>query len=137
MLRKPSPAGLLAAFADPTRLRILNLLHAGPLCVGDLVSVLGVPQPTASRHLAHLRRAGLVEAEKRGLWVFYELAAPERAFHSKLIECLACCFREVPELRADRARVERLRRTGGCCPAHEPCRPVPRTARGRAASCCP
>jgi ArsR family transcriptional regulator len=137
MLRKQSPASLLSAFADPTRLRILNLLHAGPLCVGDLVSVLGVPQPTASRHLAHLRGAGLVQAEKRGLWVFYELAAPERTFHSKLIECLACCFREVPELRADLARVERLRRKGGCCPLHEPCGPAPRSKGRAAASCCP
>ncbi|HEX5009788.1 MAG TPA: metalloregulator ArsR/SmtB family transcription factor [Planctomycetota bacterium] len=132
-----SPSGLLAAFADPTRLRILNLLHDGDLCVGDLVQLLRVPQPTASRHLAHLRRAGLVATRKEGLWVFYALARPAAPFHAKLIECLACCFREVPELARDRVRAERLREAGGCCPLHAPCRPPARsrTAR-RAAPCC-
>ena len=119
--QSPPPGDLLWAFADPTRLRILNLLHAGDLCVGDLVQLLGVPQPTASRHLAHLRAAGLVEARKEGLWVFYALAKPKSPFHHKLVDCLDCCFREVPELREDLQQVERLRRTGGCCPMHEPC----------------
>ena len=49
---------LFRAFSDRTRLRILNVLRRGEVCVGNLVKVLGVPQPTASRHLAYLRRAG-------------------------------------------------------------------------------
>src|SRR5258708_23587412 len=62
--------------ADTTRLRILHLLDEGPLCVGDLVSVLAVPQPTASRHLAYLRKSGLVLDERRGQWSFYRLPPP-------------------------------------------------------------
>ena len=128
--QSPLPGELLQACADPTRLRILNLLHAGDLCVGDLVQLLGVPQPTASRHLAHLRAAGLVEARKEGLWVFYALAQPGSAFHSRLVNCLSCCVDEMPELHADLRRAERLRRTGGCCPMHEPCGTA---SRGKAA----
>jgi ArsR family transcriptional regulator len=139
-----SPTSLLAAFADPTRLRILNLLQAGDLCVADLVQLLRVPQPTASRHLAHLRRAGLVATRKEGLWVFYALARPASPFHARLVDCLACCFREVPELHADLGRADKLRAKGGCCPLHEPCRPAKgaraKGARSRAArdgACCP
>jgi DNA-binding transcriptional ArsR family regulator len=57
---------MFRAFSDRTRLRILHLLSEGELCVGDLVGVLRVPQPTASRHLAYLRRAGLVVTRKNG-----------------------------------------------------------------------
>ena len=62
------------ALADQTRLRILGLLRAGEICVCDIHGTLGVPQPTASRHLAYLRRAGLVKGRKAGLWVHYSLA---------------------------------------------------------------
>jgi ArsR family transcriptional regulator, arsenate/arsenite/antimonite-responsive transcriptional repressor len=133
--RTPTPGSLLAAFADPTRLRILNLLHAGDLCVGDLVRLLRVPQPTASRHLAHLRAAGLVAARKEGLWVFYALADARGDFHARLLDCLACSFREVPELQADLDRAKRLRRSGGCCPLDADGRPT-RGARV-AERCCP
>ncbi|HUP61807.1 MAG TPA: metalloregulator ArsR/SmtB family transcription factor [Thermoanaerobaculia bacterium] len=64
-----------AAFSDPTRLRILHLLRAGELCVGDLVTILDMPQPAISRHLAYLRRSALVETRKSGLWMCYSLTA--------------------------------------------------------------
>ena len=115
----PDPDSLLAAFAHPTRLRILNLLHEDELCVGDLVRLLDVPQPTASRHLAHLRAAGLLSARKAGLWIYYALAEAQSPFHAKLVECLGCCFREAPELAADLAAARRLAKQGGCCPLHE------------------
>ena len=121
---------LLAAFADPLRLRILSLLRGGELCVGDLVTLLGVPQPTASRHLARLRRDGLVRVTRRGLWAFYALAPAATRFHGRLIECLECCCDEVPELARDRQRAGRLRRQGGCCPLSAPCGP-PRRGAGR------
>ena len=57
---------MFRAFADRTRLRLLNILREGETCVGDLVSIVDAPQPTISRHLAYLRRAGLVHFEKRG-----------------------------------------------------------------------
>src|SRR5687768_14172618 len=89
------------AFSDPTRLRILHLLQAGELCVNDLVEIINVPQPTASRHLAYLRRAELVVTRKEGQWIYYRLAHARNEFHEKLLECLTECFAEVRELRED------------------------------------
>ena len=62
------------ALADRTRLRILALLMDGEVCVCDIHDTLRLPQPTASRHLAYLRRAGLVEARREGTWMHYRLA---------------------------------------------------------------
>ena len=62
------------ALADATRLRILALLKDGEVCVCDIHASLGVPQPTASRHLAYLRREGLVAARRSGVWMHYSLA---------------------------------------------------------------
>ena len=107
---------MFRAFSDRTRLRILHLLHGGQLCVGDIVEILQVPQPRASRHLGYLRKAGLVVVRKSGLWSFYSLAAAESPFHEKLLESLAYCFGDVPEIRADAARAAQIRESGGCCP---------------------
>ena len=65
---------LFKALADRTRLRILGLLSNGEICVCHIHESLGIPQPMASRHLAYLRRAGLVETRRDGLWVHYRLA---------------------------------------------------------------
>jgi ArsR family transcriptional regulator, arsenate/arsenite/antimonite-responsive transcriptional repressor len=65
---------VLKAFADRTRLRILGLLTQGEICVCDIHETLKIPQPKASRHLAALRKAGLVETRRQGLWVHYRLA---------------------------------------------------------------
>jgi ArsR family transcriptional regulator len=108
------PAALLRAFADPTRMRILRVLGQGETCVGDLVTILGVTQPRASRHLGRLRRAGLVTVRKDGRWAHYSLATARSAFHRRLLGCLACC--EEPQLARDGARARTLRRAGGCCP---------------------
>jgi len=107
---------MFRAFSDRTRLRILHLLLDGELCVGDLVRVLRVPQPTASRHLAYLRRAGLVMNRKNGLWSHYSLAPVRSAFHRQLVRCLRSCFGDVTELGRDRIEVTKLRKSGGCCP---------------------
>jgi ArsR family transcriptional regulator len=95
---------LFRAFSDRTRLRILHLLLDGELCVLDLVSILRVPQPTASRHLAYLRRAGLVSVRKDQSWSYYSLAEPRNTFHAKLLDCLRSCFTAVPEIGRDSAR---------------------------------
>jgi ArsR family transcriptional regulator len=107
---------VLRAASDRTRLRLLQILRGGPICVGDLVTILRMPQPTVSRHLAHLRAAGLVVTRRHRFWTFYALARPASAFHGKLLACLDACSDEVPQIRADAVRVERLRATGGCCP---------------------
>ena len=107
---------MFRAFSDRTRLRILNLLRSGELCVCDLVRVIDSPQPTISRHLAYLRKAGLVTSRKDGLWMYYELAPARNDFHRKLMECLECCFTaEVPELAKDAKALGRICRDNTKC----------------------
>src|SRR5689334_25417974 len=66
--------GLFKALADVTRLRILGLLLTGEVCVCDIHESLKISQPKASRHLAYLRKSGLVETRREGLWIYYRLA---------------------------------------------------------------
>ena len=110
----PSIDLIFRALSDRTRLRILNLLRTGELCVCDLVSVLDVPQPTASRHLAYLRRAGLVLARKDGLWHYYRLSSARTSFHKKLLECLAECKEVDPALAKDEKCLRSTVRSN-CC----------------------
>jgi len=109
---------LFRAFSDRTRLRLLCLLKdQGELCVGDIMAILEIDhQPKASQHLAFLRKAGLVSVRKSGLWCFYSIAPAQGEFHAKLLECVTCCFGEVPQIRADAARAKKIKRAGGCCP---------------------
>src|SRR5215470_129896 len=65
---------LFKALADATRLRILGLLLGGEICVCHIHESLRISQPKASRHLAYLRRAGLVATRRDGLWIYYRLA---------------------------------------------------------------
>jgi len=111
-----SVENVFRALADATRVRILHLLREGALCVGDLVSVLGVPQPTASRHLAYLRRSGLVLDERRGQWSFYKLAPARSNFHAKVLDALQAGVSR--QTRADETALRALSRAGGCCPKH-------------------
>ena len=63
-----------SALCDPSRLRMLALISKGEICVCHIHESLDLRQPTASRHLAYLRRAGLVEARRAGTWMHYRLA---------------------------------------------------------------
>src|ERR1700704_1254578 len=81
----------LRALADPTRLRILGLLTGGEVCVCHLHEALNIPQPTASRHLAYLRRAGIVDARREGLWVHYGLANLRDDVVRTIVEAIAHC----------------------------------------------
>jgi ArsR family transcriptional regulator len=106
-------ARLLKAFADPVRLRLLNLLADGrEVCVCYLHGALDLPQPTVSRHLAYLRKHGVVAARKEGLWVHYRLARPATDLHRGLLICIATALGGVGTARADRERLERL---ASCC----------------------
>jgi ArsR family transcriptional regulator len=96
---------MFRAFSD--RLRILHLLLPGELCVCHIVDVLDLSQPKVSRHLAYLRRTGLVLTRKEGLWSYYRLALAQSEFHEKLLECLGTCFKEVPELTRDADRLKK------------------------------
>ncbi|HJT32096.1 MAG TPA: metalloregulator ArsR/SmtB family transcription factor [Pirellulales bacterium] len=102
------------AMADRTRLRILNLLRSGEVCVCDLVAVLNVPQPKVSRHLAYLRRAGLVQARKEGHWAYYRLASNPSPLRSKLLDCLAACDEDLPQFSRDAEKLKLCGKTG-CC----------------------
>jgi ArsR family transcriptional regulator len=101
---------LFKALADRTRLRLLNLMGDDEICVCFFVEVLGASQPKVSRHLAYLRRAGLVEARRDGKWSHYRLAEPadERA---------ARVFREVLAWLAEDSGMMRDRRSLAkmCC----------------------
>jgi ArsR family transcriptional regulator len=100
---------LFKAFADPVRLRLLNLLAGGEVCVCHLHEALELPQSTVSRHLAYLRRRGLVMGRKEGLWVLYRLAKPVGELHRRLLDCLGGCC------RADRTGRDRQRLAGRAC----------------------
>jgi ArsR family transcriptional regulator len=106
---------MFRAFSDRTRLRILHLLKDGELCVCDIVRVLNSPQPTVSRHLAYLRKAALVTARREGLWMYYRLAPARNPFHLKLLECLTCCFGDIPELKKDAKRLKQCGCDGRSC----------------------
>jgi ArsR family transcriptional regulator, arsenate/arsenite/antimonite-responsive transcriptional repressor len=108
---------LFKGFADPTRIRILNLLAAGELCVCDVVDILGLPQPTVSRHLAYLRRMGLVTATREWKFAHYRLAEPANPVHRNLIACVRSCFTGVPSLDRERAHAEKR----AAARASEPC----------------
>lgn len=112
---------LFAALADPTRLRIIGLLAQGEVCVCDIYETLKIPQPKASRHLAYLRRSGVVAAEKRGLWVHYRLA--DRAGEADaILRTVRAMLGNVDTVKRD---AERLERTVCCAP------PRPGRAKGR------
>ena len=97
---------LFKGFADPTRIRILNVLAAGELCVCDIVTLLRLAQPTVSRHLAYLRRTGLVEARPELRFTYYRLVEPKDAIHRNLIACVRTCFRGIASLDRERASAE-------------------------------
>jgi ArsR family transcriptional regulator, arsenate/arsenite/antimonite-responsive transcriptional repressor len=106
---------MFRAFSDPIRLRILHLVRGQELCVCDLVEILRLPQPTVSRHLSYLRKAGLVDAREERSWNFYRLTPAKTSLHEKLLDCLGSCFGDVPELSADTKRARRVLKRGGCC----------------------
>jgi ArsR family transcriptional regulator len=98
---------LFRALADTTRLRILALLSGGEVCVCHIHESLEVPQPTASRHLAYLRRAGLVEARRDGLWAHYRIARPRDAAVRAALDAALHAIGHVPATEADERRLGR------------------------------
>lgn len=107
---------LFRAFADATRLRLLSLLLEGEQCVCDLCAVLDEIQPKVSRHLAYLRRAGLVQVRSDGKWKYYWVAKSPRGIAKTLLDCVRTCLRHTGELQADLRKLRALRRRlGRCC----------------------
>ena len=108
------PHQLFKAFADETRVRILHLLAQDEQCVCEIHDTLNLPQPTISRHLAYLRRMGLVTERKEGKWVIYALAPATDAVHTAVLRCLRGCFQEVEVLKIDATRRTQLK-SPRCC----------------------
>jgi len=112
---KPAPrvkhAGELAAvyraLADETRLRLLALLRDGEVCVCHLHGSLRLPQPTISRHLAYLRKSGLVAARRDGVWMHYSLAPQDSPVVDQVVRAALHALTHSESTVADTARLKR------------------------------
>lgn len=98
---------IFKGLADITRLRILNLLLHGELCVCDIQFVLVSPQPNVPRHLTYLKNAGLVLDRREAVRIYYRLAQPKERVHRHLFAFLRIAFEEIDLLKED---LQRLRR---------------------------
>ena len=116
MRRKATPASrpaidqletLFKALADTTRLRILALLGNNEVCVCHIHDSLGVPQPTVSRHLAYLRRAGLVAVRRDGVWMHYQLSRALDAGVQAVLDAAVAALQQVPTTSEDRRQFQR------------------------------
>ncbi len=98
------------ALGDNTRLRLLNLMGDQEICVCYLVEVLGQPQPKISRHLAYLRRAGIVAARREGKWMHYRIVMPPNIGAAQVLQQTLAWMKEERVMLLDRARL-----TKACC----------------------
>lgn len=103
-------AVLFAALADTTRLRLLNLMAGREVCVCHFVEILGQSQPKISRHLAYLRKAGLVSARRQGKWMHYSICPVADAAASAVLTAALAALNSDPRMLADQARLDR-----DCC----------------------
>jgi len=95
------------ALADKTRLRILALLGSNEVCVCHIHDSLGVPQPTVSRHLAYLRKAGLVAVRRDGVWMHYRVSPTLDPAVQKVVHAAADALAGLPDTREDRRQFQR------------------------------
>ena len=109
---------LFKALGDGTRLRILGLLLTGEVCVCDIHESLRIPQPKASRHLAYLRRTGLVDTRRDGLWIHYRLGTLADPVMAAIVDAVRHALTHVETVTRDGGRLQK--RTGCCIPTpHE------------------
>ena len=101
---------LFAALADRTRLRLLNLMDGREVCVCYFVEILGQSQPKISRHLAYLRRAGVVAARREGKWMHYRIVVPSNIGAARILRETIAVVREEKAMRMDLARLDKA-----CC----------------------
>jgi ArsR family transcriptional regulator len=98
---------LFKALADKTRLRILALLGNNEVCVCHIHDSLGLPQPTVSRHLAYLRRSGLVAARRDGVWMHYQVSRSLSPVSRGVVAAAVNALQQLPETSQDRRQFER------------------------------
>jgi ArsR family transcriptional regulator len=116
---------LFKALGDATRLRILGLLLTGEVCVCDIHESLRIPQSKTSRHLAYLRRAGLVATRRSGLWIHYRLASMSDPVLAAIVDAVRHGLTHLNTVHRD---AERLQKRTGCC--------IPAPGDVARASCC-
>lgn len=92
---------LFAALSDRTRLRLLNLMDGREVCVCYFVEILGQSQPKISRHLAYLRRAGIVVARREGKWMHYRIVTPPHPGAARILSEALAVFREEKGMQSD------------------------------------
>ena len=111
MTRKPVDlVQLFAALADPTRLRLLNLMNGREVCVCYFVEILKQGQPKISRHLAYLRRAGIVEVRREGKWAHYRIERPADPKAASVLDAALASFEDDRNMQADLVRLGKA-----CC----------------------
>ena len=106
---------LFQALGDRTRVRLLNLMTEGEVCVCFFVEVLAEPQPKISRHLAYLRSAGLVGARREAKWMHYGITPPEHPTVRQAFEAVLATFADDRELQRDRVALAKA-----CCSTRVP-----------------
>ncbi|MDE3188025.1 MAG: metalloregulator ArsR/SmtB family transcription factor [Acidobacteriota bacterium] len=109
-LKSADLATLFSALADTTRLRLLNLMAGREVCVCYFVDVLRQSQPKISRHLAYLRKAGIVAARREGKWMHYRICMPAESGAASLLTAVLASLRNDRQMQADLARLHRA-----CC----------------------
>jgi ArsR family transcriptional regulator, arsenate/arsenite/antimonite-responsive transcriptional repressor len=98
------------ALADKTRLRLLNLIGTDEVCVCYFVEVLRTHQPKISRHLAYLRKAGVVSARRDGKWMHYRIAEPSNEYAARVFKQVREWLANDREMQRDRERMVKV-----CC----------------------
>jgi ArsR family transcriptional regulator len=104
---------LFRALGDPTRLRLINLMAEQEICVCYFTEVIGAPQPKISRHLAYLRRAGVVAARREGKWMHYKLVIPSSPQAAAILKSVLSALKQDKELQRDLLRLNEA-----CCGAN-------------------
>lgn len=106
---------LFRSLADRTRLRLLNLMADGEVCVCFFVEIIGTNQPKISRHLAYLRRAGIVSARRDGKWMHYRIVEPRDPFAASVLADVRAWLNNDADMQRDRKRLVKV-----CCSPNLP-----------------
>jgi ArsR family transcriptional regulator len=110
LIKETSIAPLFKALADQTRLRLINLIADDEICVCFFVEVLKTNQPKISRHLAYLKRAGVVAARREGKWIHYRLVEPADPHAARIFREVRLWLDNDPAMVSDRTRLRKI-----CC----------------------
>ena len=110
MVKETSIALLFKALADQTRLRLINLIGDEEICVCFFVEVLKTNQPKISRHLAYLKRAGVVATRREGKWIHYRLVGPADPHAARIFREVRSWLDNNPAMVTDRTRLRKI-----CC----------------------